>query len=166
MGEPWDRQPGETDKAYAAFGAYLALGPWRSQRALCDQIYGGKISGLRTIEGWSGRNLWVDRARSWDAAQAVKIREELAAQRLDLARQVMRNAADLNAQLDPSDLRGVSAYTKMALDASRTETGLPQSVGEVRLAGHDGGPLPTPDLLKVPLAAYAEAAAEVAGEDD
>jgi hypothetical protein len=165
MGEPWDRQPGETDKSFSTLGVYLALGPWRSLREACQSVY-GKTTVLRQVEIWSKKFNWVARARAFDAAQAVKIREELAAQRLDLARQVMRNAADLNAQLDPSDLRGVSAYTKMALDASRTETGLPQSVGEVRLAGHDGGPLPTPDLLKVPLAAYAEAAAEVAGEDD
>ena len=162
MSEAWDRQPGETDKARAAFERYLALGPWRSHRELAAQLYNGRTSGLRLINEWSRRNAWVERARAWDAAQAVRIREELAAQRLELARQVMRNAAQLN-QTIPEDLRGVAAYTKLALDASRTETGLPSEVGEVRHAGHDGGPLPRPDT-RIPLADYARAARDL--EDD
>lgn len=165
MGEPWDRQSGDTDKSFAAFSLYLALGPWRSHRELCDRLYSGRTSGLRLINEWSRKNAWVERARAWDAAQAVKIREELAAQRLDLARQVMRNAAKLNDTIEGADLRGVSAYTKMALDASRTETGLPQSVGEVRLANHEGGPLPTPDP-RIPLSLYARAAQDLEDADE
>ena len=165
MGEPWDQIEGETHKAYAAFSAYLALGPWRSHRALADKLYAGRIAGVRTIEGWSGRNRWVERARAWDKAQAALIREELSAQRLELARQVMLNAAKLNDVIEGADLRGVSAYTKMAMDASRTETGLPQSVGEVRHAGHDGGPLPTPDP-RIPLSLYARAAQDMEDADE
>jgi hypothetical protein len=143
MGEPWARQPGETDKSHAAFEVYLSLGPWRSLRATCEQIY-RKTTVLKQVEIWSVKFNWVARARAYDAAQAVVVREKLAAQRLALSEQVLRNAAQLNESIEGADLRGVSAYTKMALDASRTETGLPQTVGEVRVAGHDGGPLGSP----------------------
>lgn len=164
MSEPWDRQPGETDKSFAALGVYLSLGPWRSLRAACEKIY-GKTTVLKQVEIWSVKFNWVKRAAAFDAAEAAKVREALAAQRLDLARQVMRNAAKLNDVIEGADLRGVSAYTKMALDASRTETGLPQSVGEVRHAGHDGGPLPTPDP-RIPLSLYARAAQDMEDADE
>lgn len=63
---PWDRQPGESDKAFAAFCAYRDLGPDRTHEKTREKL--GKNSGyLRVLEAWSGRFRWMDRAAAFDA---------------------------------------------------------------------------------------------------
>jgi len=43
--EAWDRQPGETAKAYAAFGLYRDLGPSRSAAKVREK-YGKNLRAL------------------------------------------------------------------------------------------------------------------------
>ena len=62
---PWERQPKESEEAYAAFLAYRDMGVKRTVAAI------GKGDGKRTgfqrrCEGWSAKWRWVDRAREWD----------------------------------------------------------------------------------------------------
>lgn len=55
----WDRQEGETSKAYEAFRHYRDLGPLRR----LDEVVGGH---QRTVERWSTRYGWSARAVAWD----------------------------------------------------------------------------------------------------
>lgn len=59
---PWMRQPGETDKAFEAFGVYRDLGPARSLTIACKAL--GKSKG--TVERWMMRFKWTDRVSAWD----------------------------------------------------------------------------------------------------
>jgi len=59
---PWERQPGETPKAWEAFTVYRDLGPSRSLRAAGQQL--GKSTVV--CEKWSARWDWVNRCREWD----------------------------------------------------------------------------------------------------
>ena len=53
---PWEREFGESAKAYAAFRRFRDLGVTRS------------LSGCRSIERrWSWRWRWAERAGAWDA---------------------------------------------------------------------------------------------------
>ncbi len=62
-GNPWDRQPGESAKAFDAFGVYLNLGPTRSITKVAQTL-----NKSRTWLGtWSSKYKWVDRALAWDA---------------------------------------------------------------------------------------------------
>lgn len=64
----FDRLPGETPKAFAAFRVFLNMGPDRSTRKV-----GRKIGKNRTLIGeWSSRWQWQERAAAYDAAQVVK----------------------------------------------------------------------------------------------
>lgn len=77
---PWERQDGETDKAYAAFCIYRDLPPnERSLRAAAAKFYGKDKEKLRrppaTFEKWSTRWRWVERARAWDEEQDRLARE-------------------------------------------------------------------------------------------
>ncbi len=58
---PWDRQEGETPKAYAAFCAYRDLGTERSLEKV-----GGSSAKVRVCERWSSRYSWPARAAAWD----------------------------------------------------------------------------------------------------
>jgi hypothetical protein len=72
----WERQPGESDKAYAAFATYRDLGPERSLRAVAEHLYGVRAGyGVRTVEKWSSRHGWVDRVIALEARDEMVRRE-------------------------------------------------------------------------------------------
>jgi hypothetical protein len=64
--EPWERQPRESLKAFAAFRAYLEAGPQRSHRGLAQQL--GKSGSL--ISRWANAHGWTVRIAAWDEFQA------------------------------------------------------------------------------------------------
>jgi hypothetical protein len=69
----WERQPGETSRAYEAFSAYRDLGSARSL-AKVGQIL-GKSKAL--MERWSAAHSWVDRIAALEARDEMVRREAL-----------------------------------------------------------------------------------------
>ena len=68
----WQQQPRETDKAFRAFIAYRRLeAEERSLSRVVSEL--GKSRAL--IEGWSSRWSWVERARTWDNHQELRVLE-------------------------------------------------------------------------------------------
>ena len=65
----WERQPGEPDRAWAAFTTYRDLGPVRRSltKAVQEGTDGGTPRGLSRVKEWSRRWSWAARAASWDA---------------------------------------------------------------------------------------------------
>jgi len=62
---PWERQPREGERAYAAFLAYRDLGPGRTHEATRQRL--GKSPGyLKPIERWSASWDWRRRAGAWE----------------------------------------------------------------------------------------------------
>lgn len=68
--KPWERQPGETAKAYAAFCAYRNLGSdKRSLEAVAAKVAKGSRKGKEEpgyIKRWSSTHRWVERAAAYD----------------------------------------------------------------------------------------------------
>lgn len=65
---PWERQPGESVKAFTAFLAYRDLGPdARSLRELCKVLGKGRTMPNR----WSMRWHWGQRVAAWDEKQIL-----------------------------------------------------------------------------------------------
>ena len=60
---PFERQPKETSRAFAAFKVYLELGPERSLVAARAKL--GSCT-RRSIERWSRRFGWMDRVRAFE----------------------------------------------------------------------------------------------------
>lgn len=60
--KPWERQPGESAKAYAAARIYFELGTVRSLGGVGEVL--GK--GTRHLKEWSSRWRWVARAAAYD----------------------------------------------------------------------------------------------------
>src|SRR4051812_37978266 len=60
--DPWDRRPGEGQKAFAAASAYFGLGPGRSIQAVAREF--AKSGSL--LRRWSARFAWVERAAAYD----------------------------------------------------------------------------------------------------
>jgi len=60
--ELWERQPGETTRAFAGFVAYRDLGPTRTQGDV-PQLTG---ESLERVYKWSTHWRWAERASAWD----------------------------------------------------------------------------------------------------
>lgn len=121
--DPWDRQPGETARAFAAFGVYRDLGPFRSIRQTARTL-GKDVSYLSTF---SAQHDWQERAALWDAHLAkVKTQQIVAASvllgqywvdaRTDLMRSDVRSAKRLRRQADRLE-RYVNRRLGAVLDA-------------------------------------------------
>jgi hypothetical protein len=72
---PFEKQPHESAKAFAAFSLYLSLGAERSTREVGKQL--GKSEGL--IERWAAKFGWTDRVAAHGAHLAVVEREAIEA---------------------------------------------------------------------------------------
>lgn len=70
--EPWDRQPNETPKAYAAFSIYRDMGAERTLKAVAKQL---NVT-ITNLARWSGPNEWVKRCNLWDTEQSRILRIE------------------------------------------------------------------------------------------
>jgi len=70
---PFEQQPRESDKAFAAFKAYLDMGAERSVREVGERL--GKSEGL--IERWSAKFEWRSRVAAHAAHLAIVEREAI-----------------------------------------------------------------------------------------
>ena len=149
-GNLWERQSGETAKAYAAFLLYRDLPAIdRSVPAAREGQQKDKKGTLRQWNGWSMNNGWVNRAAEHDSDLASRRRERMA-QELDRSKD---NAVSLTRAfnvkiterikgMDPEEL--VAGQIPAAL---RTLIELELKVlgyeDRVALTGKDGGPVKT-----------------------
>jgi len=82
--EPWERQAGETVKAFAAFTLYRDAGPHRSFRATAEAYYrqvnghgppAGKEATTSQLRTWARDTDWHARVLAWDREQQRLINE-------------------------------------------------------------------------------------------
>jgi hypothetical protein len=104
---PWERQPGESARAFEAFTLYRDAGPERSQRAVARRL--GKSGAL--IGRWSSAHRWVLRADAWDTEQDRQWRAQMTARRRRAVDRHVRTAelaqskvAQRLIDLDPAEL--------------------------------------------------------------
>jgi hypothetical protein len=63
----WDRQPGESSRAYRFFSEYRSMGPDRSLVKLRERAKaGGRSVSVRLLERWSAKMRWVMRSQRYD----------------------------------------------------------------------------------------------------
>src|SRR6516164_7874165 len=81
LGTPlaYERQPNESDRAFAAFCCYRDLGPKRSLDEVGKRLYRGRSGRKRgatgRIQEWSIQWNWRERAVAWDAHLDCQTRE-------------------------------------------------------------------------------------------
>lgn len=149
--EPWERQPEETVKAYAAFCVYRDLGPERSL-AKAGAVLGKNPGGL---EEWSSKNDWVKRSAAWDAEQdriarqaqldeIVKMRKRHA----KLASDMLTKAAKALDKIPEEEIKA-SDLSRMVDVASKLERLSRGDVGDV-IEERDGGESINPVQIYIP----------------
>ena len=85
--KPYDRQPSETDKSWAAFCAYRDMGRERSLEKLKqNRIETGGSNTYSTLTNWSSKHAWVKRCSVFDGEELE--RESIELQKLRLSRRL------------------------------------------------------------------------------
>ena len=171
-GNLWDRQPGETAKAYAAFLLYRNLAAIdRSVLAAREGHQKDTKGTLRQWKGWSMRNDWVNRAAEHDSDLASRRRERMAKEleraqddTVTLARAALAKVAERIQGMDPEELAAgqipsaLRTLVELEFKALGYEdrvalTGKDGGPAKTEITGKDGGPVktqhvfqPTPEL--------------------
>lgn len=89
--QPWERQNGESAQAFAAFSAYLEMGPERSIRAVSQKLVKSKT----IIDRWSRTHHWVERVRAWDNQLQAEARKAAVAELRDMTRRHIQIAQQM-----------------------------------------------------------------------
>jgi hypothetical protein len=140
---PWQRQPGESTKAFAAFCLYRDLGPGRSVVGAYRQRTGKESA--RQADGrwndWARRWHWPARAATWDdeqdwlkvQAQLKKI-EETAERHANLSVDFLQKIIERMRTIDADALgpRDLQAWFETAVKIERLSRGEPDSIQESR----------------------------------
>lgn len=91
---PWERQPGESDQAFAGFVAYRNLGLQRTLQKATKVL--DKKPGYSQVMGdWSRKFGWVKRTTSWDIHQDRETQEA----QLEAKRQAAQNMVHRHLQI-------------------------------------------------------------------
>ena len=138
--EPWERQKGETPRAYEAFAVYRDMGPGRSQVKV-----GQKLSkNTATIAGWSTKYDWVKRVAAWDAEQDRIARQDqideikkMRKRHTDLASAMLVKAARALQRIPEDEIKAADV-SRMVETASKLERISRGDAGDV-VEERDGG---------------------------
>ena len=146
--KPWERQPGETAKAYAAFLLYRDLPAIdRSVPAARERHQRDTKGTLRQWKGWSMRNGWVNRAAEHDSDLASRRREHTAKEveraqddALILIKAVLDKVKERIEGMDPEELAAgqIPAALRTLIELELKVLGYEDRVA---LTGKDGGPV-------------------------
>lgn len=121
---PWERQPGESEKAFAAFEIYRDLGDERSIRAVVQRC--NKSASL--IGRWSAAYRWVDRAAAYDNDLQRQIHKKARKQAADantrhvqISMQLQKKALEALNLMQPEDMtpKDTKEILRLAIDVER-----------------------------------------------
>lgn len=149
--EPWERQAGESVKAFEAFAIYRDMGVERSLRKVAQRLN----KSVTQIAEWSSNKNWVERVAAWDAEQ-----DRIARQEQIKAIKAMRNRhagmakamivkAGRALQKIPDEEIKASDISRMIEVASKLERISRGDVGDV-IEERNGGDAVSPVQIYVP----------------
>jgi hypothetical protein len=116
----WERQPGESTKAYSAFQKYLNL----SERRTLAKVAQMSECSSQNVERWSRRWCWVHRVQAFDVVEQERFIEQAVRDRLAMRRrQIALGAA----------CQGVAAHGVRELQA-KIAAGTPLALAPEQIA--------------------------------
>nr|UWI04079.1 MAG: hypothetical protein [Bacteriophage sp.] len=122
--KPWERQKGESEKAFEAFAVYRDMGKKRTLTAVAEKLQ--KSGSL--IRRWKDRWDWVERVRAYDndlekeaRAKAIKDRKDMSDRHIKIAMQLQKKALEaLNGlEVEAMSPKDIKEFIKMATDLER-----------------------------------------------
>lgn len=138
--KPWERQKGESEKAYEAFSVYRDMGEKRTFVAVAEKL--DKSDTL--IHRWKDRWDWQERVRAYDneiereaKRKVVADRKAMTERHIGIAMQVQKKALEALASLSVEDMtpKDVKEYIKMATDLERLNRMFEDESAETKSGG-------------------------------
>lgn len=142
--DPWERQSGESAKAWEAFRLYRDAGVDRSVRKTAEALSKSR----QLIERWSSDWGWVVRVDAWDKEQDRLHQVELAKQRRAMALRHARIAAAMQGKIverlqaiKPAELSvgQLASWLQVATTVERLALG--EATARTEVSGAGGGPV-------------------------
>lgn len=122
--KPWERQKGESEKAYEAFSIYRDMGAERTITAVVKRLEKSR----NLIDRWKDRWEWKERVRLFDndlekkaRDKAIKDRKAMVDRQIKIAMQVQKKALEAleNLSVEEMSAKDIKEYIKMATDLER-----------------------------------------------
>ena len=122
--KPWERQKGESEKAFEAFAAYRDMGEKRTFTAVAEKLQ----KSVSLIRRWKDRWEWTERVRAYDnelekaaRAKAIKDRKDMTERHIKIAMQLQKKALEALTSLEVEAMspKDIKEYIKMATDLER-----------------------------------------------
>jgi hypothetical protein len=134
----WQRQPGESDKAFQAFVTYRNLEPsFRSITRVVSELNKSRSLIGRWSSGWN----WVERAAAWDEEQEIRLlaarveaKKKMDEEHLRIVRSGRNKAVRALAEFDPKDLAPAELRNWLTtfMEWERLILGEPETIEERR----------------------------------
>jgi len=137
MSELWDRQPGESTKAYAAFCVYRDLGTERSLEKAGQML--DKPRTRKWLGEWSAKYKWVERAKAYDdyveklkRKEKEKAIKEMAERQARIAMAFQEKIIERLQSIDPAELTPteLARWFDVAAKIERLNRGEPTEIGK------------------------------------
>ena len=132
----WERQPKETEQAWAAFLAYRDLEPPRTVTAVAENLSKSR----QLITTWKSRWFWDERVRAYDnevqkqaLAHAVKERRKMYERHTNIAMRLQKAALEALEKLDASELSFKDIREAVKLGSELERRSRAGSIGEYRV---------------------------------
>lgn len=150
--KPWERQQGESEKAYEAFSVYRGMDEKRTFQSVADKLH----KSCTLIRRWKEKWNWQERARAYDNEldreayrKAVKDRKDMVERHIKIAMQMQGKALEAlnNLSVEEMTAKDIKEYIKMATELER----LSRTFTETSIEGKNGGQTQLADTI---VAAY------------
>lgn len=152
--DPWDKQPGESDRMYSRFRSFMELGRGRTLKQAAEILHtlGDQVS-HRVLQQYSYEKRWTERAEAFDRDQdrlerekLLTLRREMLARHRKLAGGLMAKAVNRLQQLPVSELSplDVVRFVRAAAELELRALGEPERT--VGVSGPNGGPVLVDDF--------------------
>lgn len=126
--KPWERELGESTKAFHAFTIYRDLGPTERSLPKVCQMYASKRSLLGQMKRWSKKWQWVQRAQAYnDHLDKLRLEEheknviDMKKRHLTLAKALQAKAAEKLKDLEAADFKKIPDLVKTIVEGVRLE---------------------------------------------
>ena len=117
--QPWERQPGEPPRAWAAFTTYRDLAPHERSLVKVGQTFGRTA---RYVEDLSSRWRWVGRTAAWDNEQdrvkrvaAIKAVEDMGRRQVGMGLLMQSRGFDRLNTMSPDEVQLLSIFEVIRL---------------------------------------------------
>lgn len=156
--EPWDRQPGESNRQYSRFRVFLELGRTRTLKQAVEMLHGigDNTVQYRTLMQYAYEYRWTERAESNDRAQdqleaqrLLTLRREMYARHRRIAGALQAKAVAALQLIQPADMTALDVVRFVRYGAQIEAQALGEPTVVAQVTGPGGGPVMVDDLSRL-----------------